>query len=245
MRKPLQSPKLWIYLSLILLGLLFLSCSAEPEAAPQSQDSRLAAVFRSSMFCHAPCWQNLRPGQSTKADLQDLLDRLQSQETSELQCLTYNDNQENCYWLNLPGGFSVEVRLRAGVIESMRIHPTATIFLPPVSIQDVIAQLGEPDRYQVAILFSIDTPPPFGLDLVYNQGIIVDAVLVNEPWRDALDDSGCSIEINPDWQIDNLTFIEPQSDPAMIDEYPFRLLLDPDQTLVWQGIDQVELIDCK
>ena len=149
--------KFLLPLSLMLFGCYFLG-RVPPHKAPDRATLPDPHLFE-TVDCTTGCWLQLRPGQTTREEVERFLDTLNS------RAIQGREGDFTAYDFGYPDGFSVNVLVENELLLKIRLSGWVNL-----SMGDIVARLGTPEKIRIFYEISAnDGPRDIELNLYYPQ----------------------------------------------------------------------------
>ena len=192
--------------------------------------SRLRSILTSSSNCTALCWHGLRPGISTKTEVENFL----KVKSAELGLLSrepdvYPDNE-----VIYP--FDVQQSIKGSLVVKKNILSVIIFNTNFANIGMLFEQIGPPDTYSAS--YEKDIEAYISFNIFYEKKGLVIGLLHN-----GLSKKGCRVELSNEASFNVIYLVKPNSGDLMY-ETVFPFFQKPKTIQKWQGIEAISLAPC-
>jgi hypothetical protein len=200
----------WGMLTILIIAVFLIGYSIS-----QGNSARVREMFFSNVDCIAPCWQSLKPGESSEDDFWEWYN---SDENADYDSVRAVDDLANGYHIAIQRSGSIRKSVIVFWFEGEIIH---TIHfwgdLPEIQIETLLTELGQPDAY--AAQWQQDIEGIVGVLTVFyeQQGIVLRTSFINE-LPSGSDPDDCRINVLPNnVKFDEFYIVEPGNSQRILD----------------------------
>ena len=214
--------------TLLLLGIILL-------AACGSETQSLAKAFsQSEPGCDLPCWNGMKPGETSEADFLVLIEDIQKTSTFDLDRFEVDAQTIQYRWFDP----TLERMIRA-LFGDDRLQ-WIEIDGYPNSLREIIDELGPPDTYQ-ALIAGGEQDMLSLLTFYEGQGVFIDMFTVPYKIPSTASSPICSIEVEEEIKVASIYIVQQDESEKML-ETVWPLPSHP--IMPWTGFGTIDLSEC-